>query len=123
MTGTRPHVVLIVEHNELLNSLTANIVENAGFVTLRAGDADEAMTVLESRPDVALLLTSVTMPGGTDGLQLARMVCERWPAIKIIIASGQGRQTVDDLPAGSSFFFKPYHADVMISEIHALIGR
>jgi DNA-binding NtrC family response regulator len=122
MTARSPHVVLIVEHDELLKSCTADIMENAGFVALQAGDADEAVTILESRSDIAVLLSSVAMPSSMDGLSLAHTVCERWPAIKIIIASSQVRLTGYNLPKGSRFFLKPYHAQRMISEMRSLLG-
>jgi CheY-like chemotaxis protein len=122
MTDRSPHVVLIVEHNELLKLLTADIMEEAGFVALKASDADEALAILESRSDIALMLTSITMPGTMDGLGLAHTVCERCPAIKIIIASGQVRLIGHDLPKDSRLFLKPYHAQTMISEIRSLIG-
>ena len=122
MTTRSPRVVLIVEHDNLLKLLTADVVEGAGFATLQASDADEALAILESRSDIALMLTSVAMPGSTDGLGLAHTVCKRWPAIKTIIASGQVRLVGSDLTAGSRFFLKPYHAQTMISEIRSLIG-
>ena len=122
MTTRSSRVVLIVEHDVLLKSLTADIMVDAGFVALQASDADEALAILESRTDIALMLTSVIMPGSTDGLGLAHTVCERWPAIKTIIASGQRRLIGSDLTAGSRFFLKPYHAQTMISEIRSLIG-
>jgi DNA-binding response OmpR family regulator len=122
MTDGVPQVVLIVEHDELLKSLTSDIMESAGFAVLQASDADEAVTVLESRSDIALMLTSVTMPGSMDGLGLARTVRKRWPAVKTIIASSQVRLIGSDLTAGSRFFLKPYHAQIMISEIRSLIG-
>jgi DNA-binding response OmpR family regulator len=49
MTGRSPHVVLIVEHDALLKSLTTDIRADAGFVALQASDADEALANLESR--------------------------------------------------------------------------
>jgi CheY-like chemotaxis protein len=122
MTGKSPHVILIVEHDELLKSLTADIMEGAGFATLQAGNADEALTTLESRSDIALMLTSVMMPGIMDGLGLVRTVHKRWPAIKTIIASSQVRLMGSNLTAGSRFFLKPYHVPTMISEISSLIG-
>ena len=120
-TGSR-RVILIVEHDKYLKLLTVDIMEDAGFVALQASDADEALAILESRPDIALLLTSVIMPGSMDGLALAHTVCKRWPAIKTIIASGQVRLIGSELTAGSRFFLKPYHAQSMISEIRSLIG-
>jgi two-component system, response regulator PdtaR len=122
MTYRLSRVVLIVEDDPLLGSLTAKIMVEAGFTALQAGNAREAVAILESRSDVALLLTSVAMPGGMDGLGLAHMVCKRWPAIKIVIASSQVQQTESNLPAGSRFFLKPYDVRIMISEIHAMIG-
>src|ERR1700684_3229375 len=122
MTTRSSRVVLIVERDVLLKSLTADIMVDAGFAALRAGDADEALAILESRSDIALMLTSVKMPGSMDGLGLARMVCKRWRAIKTIIASGQVRLLGSGLTAGSRFFLKPYPVQTMICEIRSLIG-
>jgi two-component system, response regulator PdtaR len=122
MTGRSPHVVLIVEHDALLQSLTADIMADAGFVALQASDASEAMAILKSRPDIAVLLTSIAMPGSMDGLGLAHAVRRRWPTIRIIVASGQVRPTEYDLPKDSRFISKPYDPRIMISEIRSLIG-
>jgi DNA-binding NtrC family response regulator len=122
MTGKSPHVILIVEHDELLKSLTADIMQDAGFVVLQASDADRALAILESRSDIVLMLTSVIMPGSTDGMGLAHTVSKRWPAIKTIIASGQRRLIGRDLPKNSRFILKPYDAKIMISEIRSLLG-
>jgi len=119
---TSPRVVLIVEHDGLLKSLTADIMEDAGFVALQASDADEAVTILEARSDIALLLTAIRMPSRMDGLGLAHMVAKRWPAVKIVIASSQIRLAGSRLPKNSSFFLKPYNAQRTISEIRSLIG-
>ena len=117
-----PHVVLVVEHDELLKSITADIMKNAGFVVLRASNADEAVAILEARSDIALLFTGITMPSSMNGLSLAHMVAERWPTVKIVIASSQIRLVAPGLPKNSSFFLKPYNAERMISEIRLLIG-
>jgi DNA-binding NtrC family response regulator len=122
MTNKSLHIVLVVEHDALLKTLTADIMKDAGFTALQASNADEALAVLESRPDIALLLTSITMPSGMDGLSLAHMVAKRWPAVKIVIASGQIQLAGLRLPKNSSFFLKPYNAQRMISEIRSLIG-
>jgi DNA-binding response OmpR family regulator len=122
VTDRSPRVVLIVEHDALLKSFTANIMEAAGFAALQAGDADEALAILETRSNIALMLTSVTMPGSMDGLGLARTVRKRWPAIKTIIASSQVRLMGSDLTAGSRFVLKPYHVPTMISGVRSLIG-
>ena len=118
-----PLAVLVVEDDQLQKLHTVAMVEDAGFVALEADNADAAVAILESRSDIALLLTDINMPGSMDGLKLAHAVRNRWPPIKIIVVSGQVHLSDRDLPTDSRFFGKPYQADTMISEIHSLIGR
>jgi DNA-binding NtrC family response regulator len=114
-------LVLVVEDDQLLKSLTTAIVEEAGFVVLSADNADEALLILASRSDIAILLTDVNMPGTLDGLQLAHVVSKRWPQIKIVVVSGRGGLSAAQMPAGGLFFPKPYQAEAMISAFESLI--
>ena len=118
-----PAVVLVVEDEMLLRMRAVDMVEDAGFTPLEAIDADEAVAILESRSDIALLLTDIQMPGTMDGLGLARSVHERWPPIKIILVSGQLTRADIDIPADSRFFGKPLEAREMIAEMQSMIGR
>lgn len=115
-------VVLIVEDEPLLRMLAVEAVEEAGFVTLEAGDADEAVALLESRPDIALLFTDIDMPGSMDGLKLAHAVRDRWPPVKILVVSGHVRPRQADLPSNTRFVGKPYRAAAMVEELRSLIG-
>ncbi|CAN5485756.1 hypothetical protein BH10PSE7_BH10PSE7_15930 [soil metagenome] len=98
------------------------MVKDAGFVALEAGNADEAVAILESRSDIVLLLTDVNMPGSMNGLNLAHAVRTRDPSIKIVIVSGLVRLAEVDLPLNSRHFTKPYDTDSMIAEIRSLAG-
>ena len=118
-----PAVVLVVEDEMLLRMRTVDMVEDAGYTSLEAVDADEAVAILESRSDVALLLTDIQMPGSMDGLGLAHAVHARWPRIKIILVSGQMKPTSVDIPADSRFFGKPLEAQAMIAQMQCMIGR
>ena len=77
----------------------------------------QAVAILESRSDIALLFTDIQMPGSMDGLKLAHAVHERWPPIKIILVSGQLKLAKIDIPADSRFFGKPLEATEMIAEM------
>jgi CheY-like chemotaxis protein len=118
-----PAVVLVVEDEMLLRMRTVDMVEDAGFTSIEAVDADEAVANLESRSDIALLFTDIQMPGSMDGLKLAHAVHERWPPIKIILVSGQLRLANIDIPADSRFFGKPLEASEMIVEMQNIIGH
>ena len=83
-----PAVVLIVEDEMVLRMRVVDMVEDAGYTPLEALDAAEAVAILESRSDVALMCTDIQMPGQMDGMGLAHAVHERWPTIGIIVVSG-----------------------------------
>ena len=118
-----PAVVLVVEDEMLLRMRAVDMVEDAGFTSVEAVDADEAVAILESRSDIALLFTDIQMPGSMDGLKLAHAVHKRWPPIKIILVSGQLKLANIDIPADSRFFGKPLEARKMIAEMQSMIGH
>jgi len=107
----------------LLRMRAVDMVEDAGFTPVEAMGADEAVAILESRSDIALLFTDIQMPGGMDGLRLAHAVHERWPPIKIILVSGRLQPASVDIPADSRFFGKPLEAKEMIAEMQSMIGH
>ena len=118
-----PPVVLIVEDEMLLRMRAVDMVEDAGYTSVEAVDADEAVTILEARSDIALLFTDIQMPGSMDGLRLAHAVHERWPPIKIILVSGALKLEKSDIPPDSRFFGKPLEAKEMIAEMQEMIGH
>jgi len=118
-----PAVVLIVEDEMMLRMRAVDIVEDAGYTPLEALDAAEAVAILESRSDVALICTDIQMPGQMDGVGLAHAVHERWPAIKIIVVSGRLKLQNLDLPPHSRFLGKPLNAGEVIAEMRDMIGH
>jgi CheY-like chemotaxis protein len=114
--------VLIVEDEMMLRMRAADIVEDAGFSPVQAVNADQALSILESRSDISLLFTDIQMPGSMDGLKLAHAVHDRWPAIKIILVSGQVGPSDAERPTGSRFFGKPLSDNQMTAELQAMVG-
>ena len=114
--------VLIVEDEMILRMRAVDIVEDAGFNPVEAVNADQAISILESRSDISLLFTDIQMPGSMDGLMLAHAVHDRWPTIKIILVSGQMKPSDAERPADSRFFGKPLGVDQMITELQAMVG-
>ena len=84
------------------------MIERAGFEVVEAGNADEAIAILEARPEVHVVFTDIQMPGSMDALKLASFVRGRWPPIKIVATSGHHVARDGDLPEGGVFLPKPY---------------
>jgi DNA-binding NtrC family response regulator len=118
-----PAVILIVEDEMMLRMLVVDMVEDAGYTAIEASDADEAVAILESRSDIALMCTDIQMPGSMDGVGLAQAVYVRWPSVKIILVSGQSKPPSIDLPPCSRFFGKPLEASQMMAQMRNMIGQ
>jgi two-component sensor histidine kinase/ActR/RegA family two-component response regulator len=114
--------VLVVEDEMVLRMRAVDIVEDAGFTAVEAVNADEALSILESRSDISLLFSDIQMPGTMDGLKLAYAVHDRWPDIKIILVSGQVKLTDAERPTDSRFFGKPLDVKRMINELQEMVG-
>ena len=106
--------VLIVEDEFLLRMDAVDFMGGYGFIMYEAGDADEAIQLLELHDDIRVVFT--------DGLKLAHYVRGRWPPIKLIITSGQRRPMAEDMPVGSGFIAKPYDLDKVAADLRVMIG-
>jgi len=102
--------VLVVEDELLVRMCIVDNLEEAGFKTVEAGSASDAIRVLESRSDIRVIFTDIEMPGTMDGLALSHYVRHRWPPKIIVISSGKRRPSPDELPANVEFISKPYHS-------------
>jgi CheY-like chemotaxis protein len=102
------HKVLVVEDEPFVRMVAVDVVEQAGFEAVEAGNADEALELLEKVPDIRLLFTDIDMPGSMNGLRLAAAVHDRWTQIQIIVVSGKQRPSKTEIPDRGVFFSKPY---------------
>jgi CheY-like chemotaxis protein len=96
-------IILFVEDDFLLRMDAVQMIEEAGFDVLEAANADEAISILETRSDIKVIFTDINMPGSMDGLKLAHAVRGRWPPIKIIATSGHVEVKDEELPSGGMF--------------------
>ncbi|MBI0538523.1 response regulator [Roseomonas sp. KE2513] len=113
-------VVLVVEDEPILRMMAVDVVEEAGFEAVEAAGAEDAVAILETRPDIRIVFTDIDMPGGADGMKLAAMIRDRWPPIEIIIISGRRTPRPEDMPARGVFFSKPYKREEIAETIRRL---
>jgi len=79
----------------------------AGFQVVEASNGEEALSLLESNPDITVLFTDINMPGLLDGITLASIAAVQWPHLAIIIGSGDVLPPSGSLPSGITFIRKP----------------
>ncbi|MCX5494958.1 response regulator [Kaistia dalseonensis] len=113
--------MLVVEDEPFLRLVTADALQDAGFQILEAGNADEALAVLETKPQIDILLTDIDMPGSMDGVRLAHAVRDRWPPVRLVVVSGHRRPPEAELPRGSVFFTKPYEIEAVAETLKRML--
>ena len=115
-------VVLIVEDEPLVRLTGADLLADAGFEVLEAGNADEALRILEATQEVRVVFSDVEMPGSLDGVGLAHNICRRWPSIGIVLTSGH-RIREETIPGDGRFVAKPYDGQVLVRQIEEIVNQ
>jgi len=110
--------ILIVEDEALIRMNAVQMIEDAGYITLEASDADDAFAILKLRRDIGAVFTDINMSGSASGLKLAHAIRYRWPPIHLILTSGLPPET--EMPAGAHFVRKPYENARIIDLLHEL---
>lgn len=110
--------VLIVDDEPLIRETVSELLSGAGLATLEATNSLEALEMLNKNGHrVGVLLTDIRMPGGMDGIDLARVAQRTWPWIRVIIMSGHYESGPDGLPCDARFIAKPWQAQDVINNV------
>jgi two-component system, cell cycle sensor histidine kinase and response regulator CckA len=118
--------ILVVEDNNLLRPIIAQMLEPHGYTVLLAADGVDALAVAaEHRGTIDLLLTDVVMPR-LDGRELSEEILEQSPGTKVLFSSGYPEDTVvrtGIAEATVAFIQKPYVAADLLATIRAMFEQ
>jgi CheY-like chemotaxis protein len=119
-----PQTILVVEDEVMIRLDVADFLRDAGFHVIEAAHAAEALAILRSAIRIDLLFTDIQMPGGMDGLELARWAKSQRPGISILIASGRVGDAAlsPDLADIAPIIPKPYAERPLLDRIRQRLG-
>ncbi len=124
MAGTRPSV-LLVEDDPSVRAVVSRILRRIGCLVEEADSAEGAFAALEdpTAPAPALLFIDVRLPG-MDGIELARHLRTRYPAVPVLFISGDAKFTRLGEAEGSGVLFlaKPFRMSVLEGYVRGLLG-
>ncbi|MDB5645942.1 response regulator [Methylobacterium sp.] len=109
--------ILVVEDDDDVRQTTVAAMEALDFEVFAARNGDEALTLLDQKPGIALVFSDVNMPGSLTGLELGHLVRRRWPHIPMILTSGFLREEQD--ASAFDLLQKPYRAADLVSKLQA----
>ena len=116
-TRDEPFKVLVIEDQPEVRGLAAAILGETDLDVVEADTAEEAIRFLrQNASDVAMIFVDVMLPGGIDGIDVARIAAQSWPWIKVVVTSGGLMdRSLNDLPRTATFMPKPWRAfDVLL---------
>jgi two-component system NtrC family sensor kinase len=113
--------VLLVEDNADVADVAADYLRQLGYRVRNVANAQAAMAALRLDADVDLVFSDILMPGGMNGLDLAREINKRFPEIPVLLATGYSASAKDAVRHGIVVLQKPYDLEGLRRNIREAI--
>jgi CheY-like chemotaxis protein len=115
--------VLLVEDAPMIRRLARQIMVRAGYTVIEAGDANQAMELVEKHPCIDVLLTDLIMPG-PSGVELADQLKTTRPGIRVLFMSGYTDNAIvrnGMLGESAAFLQKPFTPEELLRKLRNVI--
>jgi PAS domain S-box-containing protein len=120
-------IILVVEDDNLVRNFVTAQLQSLGYRTIAAIDGKSALALVDRGEPFDLLFTDVVMPGGVSGRELAELVAQRRPGLKVLYTSGYTDDAIvhqGKLDDGVLLLTKPYRRNQLAEMIRtALNGK
>ena len=114
--------ILVVEDDGNVRRLAVAVLSTLGFQTVEAQTGMEAMALLDSHPSIRLMFSDVVLPGGKNGIDIAKEAMGKHPGLKVLLTSGYTEYMANHASwrqPGLRFIQKPYR----IEDLSAMLGN
>jgi response regulator RpfG family c-di-GMP phosphodiesterase len=115
---------LVVDDEPRLRQVLLHLMRSDGFQCFEAGNGAEAVELLQQRP-VTLVMSDMRMPR-MDGIELLRVVRDRWPdtAVVMITAVAEVEVAVSCLSMGAmDYLTKPFHLEEVRARVRQALEK
>ncbi|MCK1745824.1 response regulator [Bradyrhizobium sp. 139] len=116
--------ILVVEDEEDVRNYTVSSLLELGYLVYEAADAETALNILQTKPEIALLFTDLGLPGEIDGKTLADRAQSSRPSLKVLITTAYAGQSLiheGRLDPGIELIKKPFSFGALAARIRELL--
>ncbi|KXV13744.1 histidine kinase [Acetobacter malorum] len=111
--------ILVVDDEPGVRAVTAGFLRRAGYDVLESASGAEALSVVGDKPDIALVVMDVMMPG-MNGDEAARRLHDVRPELPVLFVTGYA--DLASLPEGVTVLHKPYTRDALLGDVRAMLA-
>ena len=112
----RNHAILLVDDDNDVREITANILRDLGYQVLEAGSGGAALEILDQHAGIDLAVLDYAMPG-MNGLELARQIQINLPALPVLFVTGFADRAMLSGVSESNIVGKPFVDDELPSKV------
>jgi PAS domain S-box-containing protein len=114
--------LLLVEDDDEVAAFTQEMLVELGFAVTRAASAAAALGALANQRSVDVVFSDIMMPGGMDGVQLARELKRRRPDLPILLTSGHAEAyEAQAEAAGLQILAKPFQLGGLVTAMSRVL--
>ncbi|MCQ4264979.1 response regulator [Stutzerimonas stutzeri] len=114
--------VLLVDDDEEVASLVGEMLEHLGYRVTHAASATDALGTLANECKVDIVFSDVMMPGGMNGVDLAREIRTRALGVPVLLTSGYAEAAQKSAAAeGVHVLAKPYRLEELATALREAI--
>lgn len=114
--------ILIVDDERMIRELAAATLESHGFTVLEATGGREALSILETRRDIDLMIVDFEMPG-MNGVAVSDMARRLRPGLPVIFLTGHGRIAALNGVPDRWIIEKPFRAFELAARVAAALPQ
>lgn len=117
--------ILLVEDDQNVADHVFNLLASLGHRVTIAHNGEEALGILEKRPDIVLLFSDIVMPGELTGHTLADAARRMRPTLKVLFTSGYDEVATGKIAVQSRYemLSKPYRRSDLIAKVRAVLAE
>jgi len=123
-SAARGETILLVEDEDIIRSVTTQVLEGCGYQVLAAKDAKTATDIFRMKLGrIEVLLTDLRLVG-ENGAELAQRLTDSNPRLKVILMSGYAEREMIGLEfgdVGMAYLSKPFSVESLIGKVRQVL--
>nr|WP_268747118.1 PAS domain-containing sensor histidine kinase [Sphingomonas sp. RIT328] len=118
--------ILVVDDEPTIRHLIDEVLNEAGYSVIEAGDGAAGLNVLETNAKIDLLITDVGLPNGMNGRQVADAARVLRPGLKVLFITGYAENAAvgnGHMDPGMEVLTKPFTMADLARRVRDILGR